>query len=126
MSEITKLFEGARNCAKLYIEGQLVEREQSGIVTVDKNTEEHIKYGFYAGCAYTEDNLRNNLWKDTTEEADRRYLLLAQCKTDDTCYPCDNVSFKVIDNRMERFDLQWEKAVERYGIIKWCYIRDIE
>lgn len=126
MSEITKLFEAARNCVKFYIESQLAEREQGKIVTVDKNAENHIKYGFYAGCAYTEDALRNNLWKDVTEEADRCYLLLAQCKTDDTCYPCDTVKFKVIDNRMEKYDLPWDKAVEKYGIIKWCYIRDIE
>lgn len=126
MVEMTKLFEVARNCAKLYIEGQLTEREQRKNVTVDKNTEEHIKYGFYAGTAYMENELRHNLWKDVTEEANRSYLLLAQCKTDDTCHPCDTVKFQVIDNRMEKYDLPWNKAVEKYGIIKWCYIRDIE
>ncbi len=126
MNDTNKLMEAAKNVAKQFIEGELVNREHSKCVTVDKNTANHIKYGFYAGTAYMENELRHNLWKDTTEEADRDYLLLAKCKTDDTCYPCDNVKFKVIDNRMEKFDLPWEKAVEEYGIIKWCYIKDIE
>ena len=60
-----RIEKAAEEYAKMFIEGELAEKEIKGFVCVDKNSEAYLKHAFIVGANYILSNTQEVEWNKT-------------------------------------------------------------